>query len=256
LLSAPIGVLISYFASDKIALASVNAQPVTRESAPDLYAITERLAGRAGIPMPRLYYSPIQAPNAFATGRNPRHSAVCVTEGLMEMLNAQELEGVIAHELSHVKHRDILTSTVAAIMAGAISQVAWMLMWTGGGGRGNRDNPLGAFGAILLMLLAPLAAALIQMAISRSREYSADASGAQLAGGPEGLISALQKLESANRQIPTDINPSERHMFIIMPLVPGVSTLGNLFRTHPRTEDRIAALLKDMQRSPNPYATI
>jgi heat shock protein HtpX len=249
-----IGVLISYFFSDKIALASVNAQPVTRESAPELFAITERLAQRAGIPMPRLYYAPIPAPNAFATGRNPNNSAVVVTEGLLQMLNAQELQGVLAHELSHIKHRDILTSTIAAIMAGAISQVAWMLMWTGGRGS-SRDNPLGAVGAILLMILAPLAAGLIQMAISRSREYSADASGAQLAGGPEGLISALQKLESANRQIPTDINPSERHMFIVMPLVPGASALGDLFRTHPRTEDRIAQLLRDMQRSHNTYAS-
>jgi len=247
------GALISYFFGAKMALASVGAQPVTRESAPELYGITERLAQRAGIPMPKLYYAPIAAPNAFATGRNPSHSAVCVTEGLMSMLNAQELEGVIAHELSHIKHRDILTSTIAAVMAGAISGLARMMFWFGTGNR-DRDNPMGAIGAILMLILAPLAAVLIQMAISRSREYSADARGAQLAGGPEGLISALQKLESGNHAIPTNINPSERHMFIVMPMVPGVSTISGLFRTHPRTEDRITALLKEMGKSQNPYA--
>jgi heat shock protein HtpX len=173
------------------------------------------------------------------------------------MMNARELEGVLAHEMSHIKHRDILTSTIAAIMAGAISQVAYMMMWFGGGfggGRNRDQSPLGAIAGILMLILAPLAAALIQMAISRSREYSADASGAQLAGGPEGLISALQKLESGNRAIPMDINASERHMFIVMPLVPGVGELGNLFRTHPTTEKRIAQLLRDMDASHRTYA--
>jgi heat shock protein HtpX len=236
--------VVSYFFSDKLALLSVSAQPVTREQAPELYDITARLAERAGLPMPRLYCAPEQAPNAFATGRNPAHGVVCVTEGLMRMMEPRELEGVIAHELAHIKHRDILISTIAAVLAGAISQIAWMLMWTGGG-RNSRDsdNPLGLIGAILMMVLAPLAAMLIQLAISRSREYAADAGGAQFAGGPEGLISALRKLELANKRIPMNINPAERHMFIVMPLTQG-GGLAELFRTHPNTENRITKLLE------------
>lgn len=247
--------LISFFFSAQIALASVGAQPVTRAEAPELYDMTERLAKRAGIPMPQLYYSPEQAPNAFATGRNPKNGVVCVTAGLMQMMTGRELEGVIAHEIAHIKHRDILISTIAAIMAGAISQIAYMLMWFGGGlGRdeeGN-SNPLGLVGALLMMILAPIAAALIQMAISRSREYAADARGAELAGGPEGLISALRKLEVGNQRIPMNVNPSESHMFIMKPLIPG-NSIGELFRTHPLTEKRIANLLQ-MMNQPNPYA--
>ncbi len=246
--------LVSFFFSDKIALMSVHAQPVSRESAPELYDLTKRLSDRAGIPMPRLYFSPEPAPNAFATGRNPKNGVVCVTAGLMEMMSGRELEGVIAHELSHIKHRDILISTIAAIIAGAISQIAWMMMWFGGGSRDNRDGgPLGAIGAILMIILAPLAAMLIQLAISRSREYAADARAAQLAGGPEGLINALKKLEIGNRRIPMNINPSERHMFIVMPLTAG-GGLTELFRTHPPTEKRIAKLIETLN-SPNPYAT-
>lgn len=247
--------LISYFFSAQIALASVSAQPVTRTEAPELYDMTERLSQRAGIPMPKLYYSPEQAPNAFATGRNPKNGVVCVTAGLMQMMTGRELEGVLAHEIAHIKHRDILISTIAAIMAGAISQIAYMMMWFGGGM--NRDeegngSPLGMIGALLMIILAPIAAALIQMAISRSREYAADARGAELAGGPEGLISALRKLEVGNQRIPMNVNPSESHMFIMKPLIPG-NSIGELFRTHPLTEKRIANLLKLMNQ-PNPYA--
>ncbi len=247
--------LVSYFFADKIALASVRAQPVSREEAPELYDMTARLAERAGIPMPRLYYSPEQAPNAFATGRNPSHGVVCVTAGLMNMMNPRELEGVLAHELSHIKHRDILISTIAAIMAGAISHLGYYLWF--GGGRDSRDNPLGIVGVLVMIILAPIAAMMIQMAISRSREYAADARGAQLAGGPEGLISALKKLEIGNKQIPMDIDPAESHMFIVMPMVPGGSSgLLDLFRTHPPTEKRIANLLGMMQANANPYAAV
>jgi len=244
--------LVSYFFSDKIALASVGAQPVSREQAPELYEMVERLSQRAGLPMPRLYFSPEQAPNAFATGRNPRNGVVCVTAGLMNMMSGKELEGVLGHELSHIKHRDILISTVAAIIAGAITYCAHMMMWFGGGGR-DRDNPLGIAGVLLSILLAPIAAGLIQMAISRSREYAADASGAQLAGGPEGLIGALRKLEVANKQIPMNVSPAESHMFIVMPLTGESRGLLDLFRTHPPTEKRIANLIK-MMGHVNPYA--
>jgi heat shock protein HtpX len=243
---------VSYFFSDKIALASVGAQPVSPESAPELYQMVERLSQRAGLPMPRVYYSPEQAPNAFATGRNPKHGVVCVTAGLMNMLTPGELEGVIGHELSHIKHRDILISTVAAIMAATITYAAHMMMWFGGGSR-DRDNPLGIVGVLLSMLLAPIAAGLIQMAISRSREYAADSSGAQLAGGPEGLISALRKLAVANEQIPMNVNPAESHMFIVMPLAGESRGMLDLFRTHPPTEKRIAKLI-EMIGKPSPYA--
>jgi len=237
--------LVSYFFSDKIALASVGAREITREEAPELYDITKRLADRAAIPMPRLYFSEERAPNAFATGRNPKHSAVCVTAGLMNMMTGKELEGVIGHELSHVKHRDILISTIAAVIGGAITYLAHMMIWFGGGNR-DRDNPLGLVGVLLSVILAPIAAALIQMAISRSREYAADARGAELAGSPEGLISALKKLEVGNRQIPMNVNPAERHMFIVMPF--SGEGFAELFRTHPMTEKRIAKLVELMVR--------
>jgi heat shock protein HtpX len=250
-----VGVIISYFFSDKIALMSMSAQPVDRASAPELYEMAERLAQRAQIPMPRLYYSPQPAPNAFATGRNPAHGVVCVTEGLMAMLSPRELEGVLGHEISHIKHRDILISTVAAVIAGALSQLAWSMMWFGGGGNRNRDGEGNALLGLLVLILAPIAAMLIQMAISRSREYAADASGAQLAGGPEGLISALQKLEAGNRRVPMQVNPSESHMFIVKPMIPGAGAMSDLFRTHPSTESRIAKLLESMGK-PNPYAAM
>jgi heat shock protein HtpX len=248
--------LVSFFFSDKIALAAAGAQPVTQQQAPELYAITQRLAQRAGLPMPRLYVSPEQAPNAFATGRSPSNGVVCVTEGLLQMMSASELEGVIAHELSHIKHRDILISTVAAIIAGAISYSTHMLMWFGvGGDRRRESTPLDAILMLLTIILAPLAALLIQMAISRSREFAADAAGAQIAGGPEGLINALRKLEVANHRIPMNVPPSQNHMFIVMPLsgMGAGESLANLFRTHPSTERRIAKLLGQLN-SPNPYA--
>jgi len=247
--------LVSYFFSAKLALMSVGAQPVAREQAPELYDLTERLAQRAGIPMPRLYFSNEQAPNAFATGRGPRNGVVCVTAGLMEIMSAKELEGVLGHELSHIKHRDILISTIAAIIAGAISYAAHMAMWFGVGGDRRRSSPLDIVILLLTIILAPIAAMLIQMAISRSREYAADASGAQLAGGPEGLISALKKLEDANRRIPMNVSPAEGHMFIVMPLSAQKSAFMDLFRTHPNTEKRIAKLIAMMGQA-NPYASV
>jgi heat shock protein HtpX len=227
--------LIAFFFSDKIALATMRAQEITPQDDPALWGIVERLAQRARLPMPRVYISPAPAPNAFATGRGPRHSAVCVTAGLRQMLNDYELEGVIAHELSHVKNRDILISTIAAIMAGAISWLAYLAFW-GGGDR--RSNPLVA---ILLMILAPLAAAIIQAAISRSREFEADRSGAELVGDPGGLARSLQKLESANRRIPLPVPDAQSSLFIVQPLTG--SDFARLFSTHPPTEERIARLM-------------
>jgi heat shock protein HtpX len=231
--------LIAYFFSDKIALATMRATQVSPDDDPALWRMVERLSERAGLPMPRLYISPAAAPNAFATGRNPRHAAVCVTAGLRQMLNEDELEGVIAHELSHVKNRDILISTVAAIMAGAISSLTYLAMW---GHDDRRSNPLVA---LLLMILAPLAAMLIQLAISRSREFEADRSGAELAGNPRGLARSLQKLESANRRIPMHVPDAQSSLFIVQPLTG--SNVARLFRTHPPTEERVARLM-EMER--------
>ncbi len=246
--------LVSYFFSAKIALMSVGAQPVTREQAPELYDLTQRLATRAGLPMPQIYFSNEQAPNAFATGRGPKNGVVCVTAGLMNMMSGPELEGVIGHELSHIKHRDVLISTIAAIIAGGISYATHMYFWFGGGRR--RDSgPLDVILLILTIILAPLAAMLIQMAISRSREYAADAAGARLAGGPEGLISALKKLDDANHRIPMNVMPAQDHMFIVMPLNAERSSFMQLFRTHPNTDKRIANLLQLMDK-PNPYASL
>jgi heat shock protein HtpX len=225
----------AFFFSDKIALATMRASEISRQQDPALWDTVESLADRAGLPMPRVYVSPAQAPNAFATGRSPRHSAVCVTEGLRQMLSREELEGVIAHELSHIKHRDILISTIAAIVAGAITWVTYLVFW-GGGSR--RTNPLVA---LLLMILAPIAAALIQMAISRSREFEADRLGANLAGTGRGLARALQKLEAASKRIPLRVPDSQSNMFIVAPLTG--SDMAKLFRTHPPTEERIARLM-------------
>jgi heat shock protein HtpX len=230
--------LFAFFFSDKIALATMRAVEVSEEDDPRLWNTVARLAKRAGLPMPRVYMSPAAAPNAFATGRGPRHSAVCVTAGLREMLNEYELEGVIAHELSHIKHRDILISTIAAIVAGAISWISYLSFW-GGGSRDRRANPLIA---LLLLILAPLAATLIQLAISRSREFEADRLGAELAGTGQGLASALQKLESANKQIPLPVPDTQRNMFIVEPLTG--SGFSKLFMTHPSTEERIKRLLE------------
>lgn len=241
---------VSYFFSDKIALRSAQAQPVTREQAPRLYAVMERLAGKAGLPMPRLYVSPQAAPNAFATGRNPRHAAVCVTAGLMQIMNDDELEGVIAHELSHVRNYDILTSSIAATIAGAVTWVAemgrWGLIFGGfGGGRDGGEGEGNAITAILMLILAPIAALLLQLGISRQREYQADASGVKMVGHPYGLISALQKLEGYNKKIPMAISPSTAALCIVAPLQ-ARQMLASLFSTHPPLDDRIE-ILKNMQ---------
>jgi heat shock protein HtpX len=227
----------AFFWSDKIVLRMYRAQPATREQAPELYEIVERLAMKAGIPMPRLYRIPDPALNAFATGRNPSHAAVAVTEGMLRALTREELEGVLAHELSHVLNRDTLISTVAATLAGAISWLAhpFMLM-----GRDDDDgNPLAALAA---MILAPIAAMLIQMAVSRSREYQADATGARLAGYPNGLAAALRKLSAAKDRLPMHAEPSTAHLFIVNPL--SGRSIMNLFSTHPPLEERIARLME------------
>lgn len=229
----------SYWFSDKMVLRMYHAQEV----GPDhrLYGLVARLASRAGLPMPRCYVIPQASPNAFATGRNPQHAAVAATEGILRMLSDEELEGVLAHELAHVKHRDILISSVAATLAAAIMMAARFAMFWGGGRRDDREggNPLAL---LATMILAPIAAMLIQAAISRSREYDADAGGASIAGSPLGLVSALKKIESASRIVPLDANPATAHMFIIKPF--SISGLMGLFSTHPPTERRVAALMQ------------
>jgi len=229
---------VSYFWSDKIVLRSYAAQEV----GPDhrLYRIVANLAQRTGLPMPRVYIIPEASPNAFATGRNPQHAAVAATEGILQILDDDELEGVLAHELAHVKHRDILISSIAATMAGAIMMIARFAMFWGGS-RDDRDgrNPIAA---IAMMILAPIAAALIQAAISRSREFDADAGGAAISGNPLALASALRKIEGASKAVPLEANPASAHMFIIKPF--SVSGLLGLFSTHPPTEARIAALME------------
>ncbi|HKW89366.1 MAG TPA: zinc metalloprotease HtpX [Candidatus Acidoferrales bacterium] len=242
---------VSYFFSDKIALASSHAQPVTREQAPRLYAVMERLAGKSGLPMPKLYVSPQPAPNAFATGRNPHHASVCVTAGLMQIMDDEELEGVIAHELSHVRNYDILTSSIAATLAGAVTWLAemgrWGLIFGGYGGGSNDDREGGGIAAILMLFLAPLAALLLQLGISRQREYQADASGAKMVGHPYGLIKALEKLEAYNKQIPMQISPSASSLCIVAPRL-GRNFFAGLFSTHPPLDNRIE-ILKNMQIS-------
>jgi heat shock protein HtpX len=231
----------AFFFSDKIALATMRAKAVSRKDDPELYDMVESLARAAELPMPALYISPAEAPNAFATGRNPHHSAVCVTAGLRRMLNRDELAGVIAHELAHIKNRDILISTIAAVAAGAISMLGYIAMFAGGGRRDDREggNPLVG---LVIMILAPLAAMLIQMAISRSREYEADRMGASLVRSGRPLASALQKLENGSRQIPLPVPDSQANMFIVAPLTGGNMT--KLFMTHPPVKDRVARLMK------------
>ena len=234
----------AYFFSDKIALMSSGAQPISREQSPRLYAVMERLAAKANLPVPKLYMIPEAAPNAFATGRNPHHASVAVTQGLMELMNDDELEGVIAHELSHVRNYDILTSSIAATIAGAITWVAsmgrWAMIFGGWGGRDD-DREGGGLAAIVMLIVAPIAAALLQLGISRQREYQADASGAKMVGHPYGLISALEKLGAYNKRIPMDVPPTTSALMIVAPLSPRQVFTG-LFSTHPPLADRIAAL--------------
>jgi heat shock protein HtpX len=231
----------AYFFSDKIALMSSGAKPVTREQLPRLYAVMERLAAKANLPLPKLYVVPEAAPNAFATGRNPRHASVAVTQGLLELMNDDELEGVIAHELSHVRNYDILISSVAATLAGAITWIAHWGPWLGGGDD-DRERGGGGILGLLLFFLAPLGAFLLQLALSRQREYSADETGARMVGNPYGLMSALQKLGAYNNRIPTTaIAPSTSSLCIVRPLF-GRGTASSLFSTHPPLPDRIAKL--------------
>jgi heat shock protein HtpX len=234
---------ISYFYSDKIALRMYRAQPVTREELPRAYEAVERLTAKAGIPMPKIYVLPTESPNAFATGRNPAHASVAVTRGILELLNDEELEGVLAHELSHVRNRDILTSSIAATLAGAITMLARMAFWFGAlGGERRDDREGGGLGTIFMLLLAPFAAMLIQLWVSRTREYEADASAAKLTGNPYALAAALEKITSISRQVPLLASPSSAHMFIISPLLDG-QTMASLFSTHPPVEKRIERLI-------------
>lgn len=233
----------SYFFSDKIALSMYSAQPVSPSANSQIYArigpMTQDLTRRMGLPMPKLWVIPDHSPNAFATGRNPQNASVAVTAGILELMNDRELEGVIAHELGHVKHRDILISSIAATIGAAISSLAYVAMFFGGRRHDDEgdSNPLAG---LLMVFVAPIAAAFIQMAISRTREYSADAAAAKYTGSPDGLISGLRKLETYSKRIPMDASPATAHMFIIKPFLGG--TLSNLFSTHPATEKRIAAL--------------
>jgi heat shock protein HtpX len=233
----------AYFFSDKIALATSGAQAVTREQAPKLYQVVERLCGKANLPMPKLYVIPEQAPNAFATGRNPSHASVAVTMGLLELMNEDELEGVIAHELSHVSNYDILTTSIAATIAAAITFLARMTefaMIFGGGSRDDDRRGGGGLSALLMIFLAPLAALLLQMMLSRRREYAADESGARLVGHPYGLISALEKLGEYNKRIPMATSPAASSLYIVKPL--SANALANLFSTHPPLGKRIQTL--------------
>lgn len=235
----------AYWFSDKMALAMSGAREVTEQEAPQLHSIVANLAQRAGIPKPRVCIIPKQTPNAFATGRNPSHAAVAVTEGILKLLNRQELEGVLAHELAHVKNRDILISSIAAVMAGAISYLAsmaqWGLIFGGFGGSSDDEDGGGIIGVIVMMIVAPIAAMLIQMAISRSREFFADATGAKICSCPAYLASALRKLEEWNHKIPMNVNPATAQMYIVNPLT--ASSMAKLFSTHPSTEERISRLM-------------
>ena len=236
----------TYFFSDKLALRMYNAQPVTREQLPRAYAAVERLMAKQGLPMPKIYVLPTDSPNAFATGRNPQHASVAVTRGILDLLDDEELEGVLAHELGHVKNRDILTSSIAATLAGAITMVArmgfWASMFGGGGGGRDRDRGGGGLGALFMIILAPIAASLIQLAISRSREYEADATGAAVTGNPYALARALQKLDGYSKRIPMQASPSTAHLFIVAPLL-GSGGFANLFSTHPPMKERIQRLI-------------
>jgi len=243
----------AYWFSDKIALAMSGAREVSPGDAPELHRMVNALAQRASLPMPRVYVIPEMTPNAFATGRDPKHAAVAVTEGIMRMLDRDELEGVIAHELAHVKHRDILISSVAAMLAGALTHLAHMLQWSlMFGGMGHQDDdeggsPLGLIGVLAMMILAPIAAMLIQMAISRSREFEADRGGAAICGRPMSLANALLKLERGVQMMPMQVNPATAHMYIVNPL--SGQSLAGLFSTHPPTEERVARLTEMARES-------
>jgi heat shock protein HtpX len=233
----------SYWFSDKMVLAMYGAQPIEESQAPALYAMVRRLATRAQIPMPRVYMIAGDTPNAFATGRNPEHAAIAVTEGILRILDQDELEGVLAHELSHVKNRDVLISTIAATLAGAITYLAHMAQWAaifGGRRDDNEEGGSSPIAMIAMAVVAPIAAMLVQMAVSRSREFQADATGAQLAGRTWGLSKALEKLQMAQQVVPMNANPATAHMFIVNPL--SGRALMNLFSTHPPLEERIARL--------------
>ena len=234
--------IFSYWFSDKIVLRMYGAQEISEHDNPTYYGIVRRLASKAGMPMPKVYIIPSETPNAFATGRNPDHAAVAATQGIMRILSAEELEGVMAHEMSHVAHRDILISTIAATLAGAISMIANMLQWGAiFGGRDDEEGGGGMIGALAMAILAPIAAMLIQMAVSRSREYLADEGGARLCGRPLALANALRKLEAASRMLPMhEARPATAHMFIVNPLTGG--GIAHLFSTHPPMEERIARL--------------
>ena len=237
----------TYFFSDKLALAMYRAQPVTREQLPRVYQVVERLAAKQGLPMPKIYVIPTESPNAFATGRNPKHASVAVTHGILQMLDDEELEGVLAHELGHVKNRDILTSSIAATLAGAITMLARMGYWASlfggyGGGGDRRERGGGGIGALLMLILAPIAATVIQLWVSRTREYEADATGARETGNPYALARALQKLDNYSRRIPMLASPTTAHLFIVAPLL-GSGGFANLFSTHPPIKERIRRLI-------------
>src|SRR6266702_534088 len=234
---------VSYFFSDRLALAMYRARPVTREELPRAYQIVERLTQKIGLPMPKIYVIPTESPNAFATGRNPAHASVAVTQGILSLLNDEELEGVLAHELGHVRNRDILISSIAATIAGAITYFADIARWgmIFGGYERDDNNRGGGLGAIFMLFLAPVAAMLIQLAVSRSREYQADETGAHFTGNPYALASALAKLDAYSKRVPLVATPSTAHLFIIQPFLGGMS-FGNLFSTHPPTAKRIERL--------------
>jgi heat shock protein HtpX len=228
--------LVMYWFSDKLALRMARAKPVSEEEAPRLYQMTRDLTTRAGLPMPKLYIIPQEQPNAFATGRNPNNSSVAVTQGILTLLSEDELRGVIAHELGHVRNRDILIQTIASAIGTAITYIAYMLFWVGG----DDESPLGAIGAIALVLLAPIAATIIQLAISRQREYSADATGAEICGNPESLASALLRLEEGAKAIPMQVNQAAEPLYIVKPFSGG--GFASLFSTHPPIEERVRRL--------------
>lgn len=235
---------VSYWFSDRIVLKMYKAQEVSAGQAPELFNLIDHLRQRAGLPMPKVYVIPSEQPNAFATGRNPDHAAVAVTNGIVRMLSRDELEGVLAHELAHVKNRDILTSTIAATIAASITLLARFAFFFGGGGR-DRGN---AISSLLMLILAPLAAVLIQMAISRSREFAADRRGAEISGKPGALANALGRLQAGAERIPMEANPSTAHMFIVNPFAGAMNGLRSLFSTHPPTAERIQRL-NEMNRT-------